>query len=146
MDRINIPFLICVNVFAGIFFMHCDKSVEVENDGPDETPLDHSCIPVNADSIILAWDKPLFDPDLVTHYDVRYRVYGDTSWHILFPNISATDNPSAQVFRSQLLQTGTAFEFSVRSIASSGSISPPHTSLDSLAFPAGGWYVLWKQQ
>ena len=94
---------------------------------------------IGGDSFTFEWDPPADAPSL-TGYNVYSRQRGSASWVYLAQAGAAT--PSIQV-TTAILAHG-LYEFAVQSVYSGGGVSELHTSLDTSAAPATGWYVDWR--
>ena len=71
-------------------------------------------------------------------YNVYYRNHGDIDW--IWHGAAASDNPEYRVS----LADG-EYDFAVSSVGPDDRESDLHTSLDENAYPAGGWYLIWKR-
>jgi len=94
--------------------------------------------------LTLAWDPPLTDipnrPTEVAKYQIYCREHGTSEWEIL-GDIPASPHPEYTVEHG-FLGDG-LYDFAIQAITQNGLASPLHTSLDSNADPASGWYVFW---
>jgi hypothetical protein len=102
--------------------------------------------PVQAFSptITLAWDPPPVQfsapPLSVSSYRLYFRQHGSSQWTLL------KEVPAAQSLELLLKHSdfgNGSYDFAVSAVNALGNESSLHTSLDALAQPYGGWYLVW---
>lgn len=98
---------------------------------------------LTTDSIFIRWDKPANLSQLISKYELLYRVHGNNTWTPLNYDISVSDSPWVTVYRDDLSNKDSLFDFAVRIYFNSGDTSEPHISIDTTSTPKGGWFVKW---
>lgn len=102
--------------------------------------IGYELIEVVGSEFVLEWDAPV-SGNTVDSFNVYYRIHGDIDW-IILRNVPASTTPSLTVSRVDL--THGVYDFAVTSVDVMGNESDMHTSFDSTAYPATGWFLDWK--
>jgi hypothetical protein len=101
-------------------------------------------IAISSESITLAWDPPAgsfpLPPLAVVSYRVYYCQHGSGRW-VFFSETPASSHPEVSLHHSDFGDG--SYDFAVSAVNSLGQESSLHTSLDTSAYPYGGWHVLW---
>jgi hypothetical protein len=99
---------------------------------------------VSSRTITLAWDPPegQFPTGTLAAYTYRlyYRPHGSTGW-VFFGETPAGQSP-AFILKYEDFGAG-SYDFAVTTVNVVGTESKFHSSLDTLADPVGGWYLVW---
>ncbi|MBB6479271.1 hypothetical protein [Spirochaeta isovalerica] len=122
-------------IFSIILFSSCNVLFG-NNTGPFE-------ISVYDESFLLSWDhnyNKLINDGLSDYYRVYYREHGRLTWTFLSES-SISDTPQLLISNS-ILDFG-IYDFAVSYVDEKGFETEMHSSLDSTAKPAVGWYVNW---
>ncbi|MBD3419295.1 MAG: hypothetical protein GF398_04170 [Chitinivibrionales bacterium] len=131
-------------MLAFALLLACGQDEQAGGDKPGITDTFHVEI-WRADSLVLAWDPPDQESELVDHYQLFYRADADSGWALLNDSIAATTEPEATVYYSDIDTARKMFLFAVRSVAASGIKSDFHFSSDSSEYASGGWRLRWER-
>lgn len=101
---------------------------------------------IDTTSTTISWNPPSEDLKTVAYYKLYYRPVINPQWTLIDSTIPATLTPKKVVARSLLSANDSLFYFGVQYIAPDGRISEIHSTADSSAIPAGGWYLLWRMK
>jgi hypothetical protein len=96
-------------------------------------------------SNVIYWSAPEPSTDSVKYYELYYHGEQTSGWTLLKGNIPPATNPEVTVQRDSLPAADSVFFFSVKYYTKSGASSSLHSSTDSTASPAGGWFMFWKK-
>ena len=101
-------------------------------------------IAVSSESITLEWDTPTVSfpspPLAVSLYRVYYCRHGSSKW-IPCGETPASSNPQLSLRHADF--GNGSYDFAVSAVNSLGQQSSLHTSLDTSAYPYGGWHIVW---
>lgn len=108
-------------------------------------PGDATPITITSKTITLQWDpppgSPPFGPLSVSFYRVYYRDHGSANW-AYWAQVPSSEDPQCVLKHSDFGDG--RYDFAVAAVDTLGAESPLHGSLDTSAFPFGGWYVIWN--